>query len=90
MDKYVNAEDFKRKLIDEKKFFPAIVKRALEEMPAANVREFKQGKWVEHAHYNHEGSYSGSEYECPFCHYTTTDLEDVLYCFHCGAELESE
>lgn len=37
MDKFVNAEAFKRKLIDEKNFFPAIVARALEEMPAADV-----------------------------------------------------
>lgn len=39
MDKYIKVETFKRKLIDEKSFFPAIVARALEEMPTADVVE---------------------------------------------------
>ncbi len=39
MDKYIKVETFKRKLIDEKSFFPAIVARALEEMPVADVVE---------------------------------------------------
>ena len=39
MKKYIDAEAFKRKLIDEKSFFPAIVARVLEEMPAADVVE---------------------------------------------------
>ena len=38
MTKYIDAEAFKRKLIDEKGFFPAIVARALEEMPGANIK----------------------------------------------------
>lgn len=39
MAKYIDAEAFKRKLIDEKGFFPAIVASALEEMPTADVVE---------------------------------------------------
>ena len=39
MSRYIDAEAFKRKLIDEKSFFPAIVARALEEMPTADVVE---------------------------------------------------
>ena len=45
---YINKEAFKRKLIDEKSFFPAIVARALEEMPAADVvpmEVYKQVAW---------------------------------------------
>ena len=34
---YIDREEFKRKLIDEKSFFPAIVARAIEEMPAVDV-----------------------------------------------------
>jgi hypothetical protein len=34
---YINVDEFKRKLIDEKNFFPAIVARALDEMPTADV-----------------------------------------------------
>ncbi len=37
MARYIDVEAFKRKLIDEKSFFPAIVARALDEMPAADV-----------------------------------------------------
>lgn len=48
MKKYVDVEAFKRKLIDEKSFFPAIVARALEEMPAADVVEIKNMKWRPH------------------------------------------
>ena len=44
MKKYIDAEAFKRKLIDEKSFFPAIVARALEEMPAADVGEVHRCK----------------------------------------------
>ena len=36
---YIDREAFKRNLIDEKGFYPAIVARALEEMPAADVAE---------------------------------------------------
>lgn len=34
---YIEIDEFKRKLIDEKNFFPAIVARALDEMPPADV-----------------------------------------------------
>jgi hypothetical protein len=34
---YINVDEFKRKLIDEKNFFPAIVARALDEMPTVDV-----------------------------------------------------
>lgn len=44
--KYIDAEAFKRKLIDEKSFFPAMVARALEEMPEAEVEEVRRGTWL--------------------------------------------
>lgn len=37
MDKYISAEKLKRDLIDNRSFFPAIVARAIEDMPAADV-----------------------------------------------------
>lgn len=49
---YIEREAFKRKLIDEKSFFPAIVASALKEMPAADVvevvrcRECKYGETI--------------------------------------------
>ena len=36
---YIEVEVFKRKLIDEKHFFPAIVSATLKEMPKADVVE---------------------------------------------------
>ena len=47
MAEYIEREAFKRKLVDEKNFFPAIVARALDEMPAADVVEVKHGEWLE-------------------------------------------
>ena len=37
--KYIEVESFKRELIDNRHFFPVIVKNALEKMPAADVVE---------------------------------------------------
>lgn len=37
MTKYIDAEKLKRDLIDNRSFFPAIVARAIEDMPAADV-----------------------------------------------------
>ena len=37
MARYIDADALKRKLIDEKGFFPAIVADALDEMPYADV-----------------------------------------------------
>ena len=45
MKKYIDAEAFKRVLIEEKSFYPAIVKNALEKMPAADVKEVVHAKW---------------------------------------------
>lgn len=45
MDKHIDAEAFKKRLI-VKGFYPAIVARVLEEMPAADVEKVKQGEWI--------------------------------------------
>ena len=39
MARYIDADALKRKLIDEKSFYPAIVASALEETPTADVVE---------------------------------------------------
>ena len=44
-EKYVSVEGLKRKLIDEKNFYPVFVSSALKEMPEADVIEVKHGKW---------------------------------------------
>lgn len=39
MARYIDAEVLRRKLIDDKNFFPAILARALEETPTVEVEE---------------------------------------------------
>lgn len=39
MARYIDAEVLKRKLIDEKNFFPSLVARAIDETPTADVVE---------------------------------------------------
>lgn len=47
MAKYIDADALKRKLIDEKSFFPVIVARAIDETPTADVVEVKHARWVQ-------------------------------------------
>lgn len=55
------------------------------EIPSADVVERKKGKWTDH---------SGDGYvECPFCDSATNcdgNIEELHFCFSCGAEMESE
>lgn len=63
---YIEREAFKRKLIDDKSFFPAIVASALKEMPAADVVEVVRCRDCKY----------GETYTCPI-----TGLE-LLICRH--------
>ena len=82
---YIDSEAFKRKLIDEKSFFPAIVARALEEMPEADVEVVRHGTWLEK--FADDLWY----YECPFCDYgycvSKKDEHKPKYCEECGARM---
>lgn len=83
---YINKEDFKRKLIDEKHFFPAIVARTLEEMPDANVAEIKHGYWRRGPwidDYNAGGYYLA---ECNLCRCRQKKASN--FCSNCGAKME--
>ena len=48
MAKYIDAEALKRDLIDNKSFFPAIVAKAIENAPAADVVEVVRCKDCKH------------------------------------------
>jgi hypothetical protein len=48
MARYIDAEVLKRKLIDEKHFYPAIVARAIDETPTADVEEVVRCKDCEY------------------------------------------
>ena len=86
---YIDAESLKRKLIDEKSFYPAIVARALEEMPAADVVEVKRGEWT----HTDKADRWHSKDECSECHYHTFDRIDLThfnYCPNCGAKMDGQ
>ena len=76
MDKFIKAEAFKRKLIDEKNFYPAIVARALEEMPAADVVERSSFEQVSQKYLKFQQKHLNGELvevvRCEKCKYRTT------------------
>lgn len=77
---YIDKEAFKRKLIDEKSFFPVFVARALEEMPDAEVVEVRYGYW--------KWDKKFSDYYCSEC--GNWDLKTPNYCSNCGARMDVE
>lgn len=91
MDKFIKAEAFKRKLIDEKSFFPAIVARALEETPAADVVEVKHGKWLPDYEtfvdeWERESEPIQTGWVCSLC--GRQEFIREPYC-HCGAKMDA-
>ena len=55
---------------------------------ANNVVIQKQAEWIEHPHFNFEGGYSGSDYECSECHYNDDIYEPLPFCPNCGAKMK--
>ena len=76
MEKYINVETFKKKLIDEKSFFPAIVARALEEMPTADVVEVIRCKDCEYYE-------NGKDY-APYCNNVMNLFEEMKPTDYCS------
>lgn len=93
MDKFIKAEEFKRKLIDEKNFFPTIVARALEDMSSADVEEVVRCKDCIYNVANQEvdpldsTDYSGDNIVCSF--FMTDGLEDRDFC-SCGERINED
>jgi rubrerythrin len=77
MARYIDAEVLKRKLIDEKHFFPAIVARAIEDTPTADVEEVKHGEWEDR---------DGKTW-CSLCGQSNKQYKPP-YCPHCGAKMD--
>lgn len=91
MAKYIDAEQLKRDLIDNRNFFPAIVAMAIEDAPAADVVEVKHGKWYRHDKKTH----GDTCYHCSVCEkMPLTDCgmvwELTPYCPNCGAKMDGE
>ena len=86
---YIDREAFKRKLVNEKSFYPAIVARALEEMPIADVVEVKHGEWRNNI--QKFTSPAGvtkdflAGYKCSAC--GRTEIKKEPYC-NCGAKMD--
>ena len=83
---YINKEAFKRKLIDEKSFFPALVARALEEMPAADVVEVKHGEWENMGDNFANCSHCGTIFEALPTMFAFKS--NNIICRHCGAKMD--
>jgi hypothetical protein len=73
---YIEREALKRKLIDEKSFFPAIVASALKEMPAADVVEVVHGEWIDR----------DEKTWCSVCDASNKQYKPP-FCPHCGAKM---
>ena len=92
MKEYISREA----LIEELKsrdFYPVIVKRAIEAIPAADVRPVVHGKWIA----VDDEEQSCDEWDCSACKQRRTfmcemDADDMkeyyLYCPECGAVMD--
>lgn len=79
---YISREALKRDLIDHRNFYPAIVKAAIEDVPAADVVEVKHGEWK-------KVSEKSPRYVCTSCNHLYNNKE-YKYCPNCGANMDGE
>ena len=80
MGKLIDVNAFKARISAGLVYQGADVLEALDEQPAIEERT---GKWIDHS----EEGYV----ECPLCGYLTAcegNIEDLHYCFWCGAKME--
>ena len=81
MPRYIDAGVLIGKLVAEKHFYPAIVARAIDDTPTADVVEVKHGEWI----YDH-----WCEFKCSICgHWSQTEPRGKeKYCPNCGARMD--
>ena len=91
---------------DQRQIFTREQLLALDDVPAADVREVKRGKWSVHEIYKHEMSYGTTAYEpvykCSACGnlmesylrydepIMPEDADFPRYCPNCGADMREE
>jgi hypothetical protein len=69
----------------------ANVRKIVYAMKTVDAVPVVHGHWIEHLHFNYDGEYSGSDYECSCCGFNDVyDTEDYNYCPHCGAKLDGD
>lgn len=92
MKKYIDAEEFKRILIEDKSFYPAIVKNVLENINAANVKEVVNAKWIGRVNMISGDVY----YHCSNCgepnpyEHINKGERCSKFCPKCGSEMKLE
>lgn len=80
---YIEREALKRDLIDNRGFYPSIVKSAIENAPTADVVEVVHGFWATLR--------SGCDCVCSMCGRYWIDVADKYdfnYCPNCGAKMD--
>lgn len=81
MARYIDAGLLIGKLVAEKHFYPAIVARAIDDTPTADVVEVKHGEWI----------YNIKYYSCSICSGKRFNLllgTDAEFCPYCGAKMD--
>lgn len=78
---YIDKEALKRDLIDNRNFYPAIVKAAIESAPVAEVKEVIHAEWL----FNRHGGPCETSYYCSRCIDGGSDYGSDNYCPNCGA-----
>jgi hypothetical protein len=88
---YIDREALKRDLIDNRGFYPSIVKAAIENAPTADVVEEVHGEWIDKptGRYCHIGSY------CSVCGKKSgiggiESNRHKPYCPNCGAKMDGK
>ncbi len=87
---YIEREALKRDLIDNRSFYPAIVKNAIEEAPAADVVEVRHGYWIL---WKPRMQNRNATYKCSVCGKLRSsyynDVGEWKFC-PCGAKMDGE
>lgn len=87
MERYIGANALKEDLIHNRGFYPAIVKRAIENAPTADVTEVRHGVWQVT-----DSDIGYVEMACSLCgckHVFYTD-QGYNYCSKCGAKMDGK
>ena len=91
---YIEREALKRDLIDNRNFYPSIVKNAIETAPTADVVEVVHGEWRKSQFAGKSGFYNLRDVICSECETCCTFLHDkntpMNYCPNCGAKMDGK
>lgn len=84
-DKLISANALIDDLLN-KSFYPAIVKRAIEDAPAVDVVEVVHGEWI----LQKTPMAFADMLICSICEYTLCSRVKTNYCPNCGAKMNED